>query len=71
MAVGWRSARRGSPVVPPNWGLSVYFRYTLSNGKRDTLSIGTYDETGRDGLTLARARDRAGELSKRLMGPTV
>jgi hypothetical protein len=52
-------------------GLSVYFRYTLSNGKRDTLSIGTYDETGRDGLTLARARDRAGELSKRLMGPTV
>ncbi|MFB1489307.1 MULTISPECIES: tyrosine-type recombinase/integrase [unclassified Thiocapsa] len=42
----------------------AYFRYTLSGGKRDTLPIGVYDETGRDGLTLAKARQKAGDLSR-------
>lgn len=31
----------------------AYYRYTLPDGKRDTLAIGQYDETGRDGLTTA------------------
>jgi hypothetical protein len=42
----------------------AYFRYTLPGGKRDTLPIGVYDETGRDGLTLAKARKKAGDLSR-------
>lgn len=42
----------------------AYFRYTLPNGKRDTLAIGTYDEKGQSGLALTEARDKAGELSR-------
>lgn len=42
----------------------AYFRYTLPNQERDTLPIGNYDEQGKAGLTLAKAREKAGELSK-------
>lgn len=41
-----------------------YFRYTDPQGDRITLPIGAYDTKGRDGLTLAEARGRAGHLSK-------
>lgn len=41
-----------------------YFRSTLPNGKRDTMPIGQFDNSGRDGMTLAQARAKAGELSK-------
>lgn len=43
---------------------SVYFRYTLPDGKRDTMPIGQFDANGRAGLTLAQAREKAGELSR-------
>lgn len=42
----------------------AYFRYTLPDGRRDALPIGQYDEAGRDGLTLAESRAKAGELSR-------
>lgn len=49
----------------------AYFRYTLPDGTRDTLTIGEYDEKGRDGLKLSTGdpddpgmREKAGELSK-------
>lgn len=41
-----------------------YFRYTGPRGDRIALPIGAYDARGRDGLTLAEARSRAGQLSK-------
>ncbi|HSD39042.1 MAG TPA: tyrosine-type recombinase/integrase [Rhodocyclaceae bacterium] len=41
-----------------------YFRYTTSTGKRVFLPLGAYDPRGIDGLTLAQARAKAGELSK-------
>lgn len=44
--------------------IRTYFRHVQSDGKRYALPIGQYDEAGRDGLTLAQARARAGELSK-------
>ncbi|MGH8198810.1 MAG: tyrosine-type recombinase/integrase [Steroidobacteraceae bacterium] len=44
-------------------GVSFYFRYTHDKKKR-ALPIGAYDESGTSGLTLVRARDKAGELSK-------
>lgn len=48
----------------------AYFRYTLPNGKRDTLPIGNYDEQGVSGLSLTEARKKAGELSKLYKGGT-
>lgn len=41
-----------------------YFRYSDSSGKRDSLTLGSYDAKGVDGLTLKDARAKAGELSK-------
>jgi len=46
-------------------GAAFYFRHALPDGKRDTLPLGHYDPRGRDGLTLAQASERAGELSRR------
>ena len=43
---------------------AFYFRYTTSDGTRDTLSIGSYDPTGRAGLRLAEARIKAGQWSR-------
>lgn len=42
-----------------------HYRYTRPNGTRDRLPIGAFDPTGRLGLTLKDARDKAGELAKR------
>ena len=41
-----------------------YFRYTNSRGARVFYPLGAYDPRGVDGLTLAQARAKAGELSK-------
>ena len=41
-----------------------YFRYTNSHGARVFYPLGAYDPRGVEGLTLAQARARAGELSK-------
>lgn len=46
-------------------GAALYFRYTGEAGRRDSLPIGRYDRLGKNGLTLAAARQRVGELSKR------
>jgi len=46
-------------------GVAFYFRYTLPTGKRDTYKFGIYDRKGQNGgMTLAQARDKAGELSR-------
>lgn len=50
--------------------LLAYFRYTGSDGKRDTLALGSFDETGKAGMSLAQARARAAELSKLYQGGT-
>lgn len=42
----------------------AYFRFTLPDGKRDTLTLGDYDEKGLSGMSLAEIRAKAGELSK-------
>lgn len=41
-----------------------YFRYTNSHGERFFLPIGNYDQSGKDGLTLREARNKAGEYSR-------
>ena len=40
----------------------VYFRFTKPDGKRDELTLGWYDEAGRDGWTLARVRKEAAKV---------
>jgi integrase len=42
----------------------AYFRYTQPDGSRYALPLGQYEEDGANGLTLAQARVKAGELSK-------
>lgn len=44
--------------------IRLYFRHIQSDGSRYALPIGQFDESGRDGMTLAQARSRAGEVSK-------
>ena len=41
-----------------------YFRYTDSNGIRDQIALGSYDEKGKDGLTLKDAGAKFAEHSK-------
>lgn len=43
--------------------IAIYFRYK-DGARRVTLPLGRYDADGASGLTLARARRRAGELSQ-------
>jgi len=42
----------------------LYFRYGDAAGKQDSISIGVYDTSGKAGLTLRKARAKAGELSQ-------
>lgn len=44
--------------------IRAYFRHTQADGRRYALPLGHFDEDGRDGLTLAEARAKSGELSK-------
>ncbi len=59
-----RGAGRFLARITPRGERAFYFRYTTSNGARDTLPIGAYDPKGRSGLKLAEARTQAGEWSK-------
>jgi integrase len=42
----------------------LYFRYGNPAGKQDSIPVGVYDITGKTGLTLRKARAKAGELSQ-------
>lgn len=44
-----------------------YYRYVDGAGKRDALPLGLFDRNGLNGITLAEAHERAGELSRRYM----
>lgn len=60
-------ARGGGALVFRRTGDGVIrtcYRYIQSDGTRYALPFAQCDETGRDGMTLAQARERAGELSK-------
>lgn len=61
---GPRGAGRFLGRITPRGERAFYFRYTTSDGSRDTLPIGAYDPKGRAGLRLAEARAKAGEWSK-------
>lgn len=61
---GPRGAGRFLGRITPRGERAFYFRYTTSDGTRDTLSIGGYDPTGRAGLKLAEARTKAGQWSR-------
>lgn len=50
----------------PN-GARFYFRHRNSAGKREDLPIGSFDESGIQGLTLEQARKRCKELRDRYM----
>ena len=41
-----------------------YFRYVDSAGKQTSIPIGIYDANGKRGLTLKKAREKAGEFSR-------
>lgn len=62
---GRRGAGRLLATKLKTGNVVFYFRYTKSDGKRDTLSLGGFDPEGETGLTLQQASDRANELSKR------
>ena len=49
-------------------GVSFYFRHTDSAGRKRAVALGGYDDSGTKGLTLAQARERAGELSRLYRG---
>ena len=61
---GPRGAGRFLGRITPRGERAFYFRYTTSDGSRDTLPIGAYDPKGRAGLRLAEARITAGQWSK-------
>ena len=54
--------------VTPAGRSCFYFRYTLPDGKRDTMLIGDYSKDGKSGYTLADARAKALEWSKLYKG---
>lgn len=54
--------------VTPAGRSCFYFRYTLPDGKRDTMLIGDYSKDGKGGYTLADARAKALEWSKLYKG---
>src|SRR5450830_787986 len=61
---GPRGAGRFLGRITPRGERAFYFRYTTSDGSRDTLPIGAYDPKGRSGLRLAEARITADQWSK-------
>ena len=61
---GPRGAGRFLARITRRGERAFYFRYTTSDGDRDTLSIGTYDPKGVAGLKLGEARAMAGQWSK-------
>lgn len=65
---GRKGAGRLAARALAGGGVHLYFRYTLPDGSRDTLPLGIYDKTGRKGMMLQEASDKAGELSRRYQG---
>lgn len=61
---GPRGTGRFLGRITPRGERAFYFRYTTSNGSRDTLSVGVYDPKGRAGLKLSDARAKADQWSK-------
>lgn len=61
---GARGSGRFMGRITPAGDRSFYYRYTTSDGKRDTLPIGPYDTKGLKGLRLTEARSKAAELTK-------
>lgn len=59
-----RGAGRFLGRITPSGKRCFYFRYTLTNGERDTLSIGDYSKDGKSGLSVADARAIALDWSK-------
>lgn len=45
-------------------GAGFYFRYTNPEGRQCQIPLGIYDNSGKAGLTLKEARDKAGEMSR-------
>ena len=54
--------------ITPAGDRTFYYRYTAGDGKRRNLKIGDYDQQGRAGLTVARARQVAVEWSALAQG---
>jgi hypothetical protein len=50
----------------PN-GARLYYRYRDTAGRYDDLPLGTFDEKGKRGLTLAQARERVRQLRDRYL----
>ncbi|MGH8234742.1 MAG: hypothetical protein ACREPU_11215 [Rhodanobacteraceae bacterium] len=42
----------------------MYFRYITKSGRLDTLPVGMFDARGREGVTLADARAKVGNLRR-------
>ena len=61
---GPRGAGRFLGRITPRGERAFYFRYTTSNGSRDTLPVGIYDPKGRAGFKLSDARAKADQWSK-------
>ena len=61
---GPRGAGRFLGRITPGGERAFYFRYTTSNGSRDTLPVGIYDPKGRAGFKLSDARAKADQWSK-------
>ena len=61
---GPRGAGRFLGRITPRGERTFYFRYTTSDGSRDTLPVGTYDPKGGAGFKLSDARAKADQWSK-------
>jgi hypothetical protein len=48
-------------------GARLYYRYRGSTGRYDDLPVGTFDESGKRGLTLSQARERIRQLRERYL----
>jgi hypothetical protein len=64
-ALGGRGAGRLVLRVAQSGERLFYFRYTDAERRQRTIALGAYDREGRSGLTLAQARDKAAEYSRR------
>lgn len=63
---GRKGAGRLAAFGMARGGAAFYFRYTRSDGTRDAIPLGHFDEKGSNGgLTLRAAAAKAGELSRR------
>lgn len=59
--------RRGLTRQGGPHGARLYYRYRGSTGRYDDLPVGTFDESGKRGLTLSQARERIRQLRERYL----